>query len=137
MKTTRAFRKTKNFRNLLFLTFLASFISLLLYTVPTFAAVKADLIPTAITYQQPIIVNQEVFFDTGIKNVGQNDTDTFNIKWFVNDKLAGYGGHYGIPANTTVMDGNSQFSYKFTSPGTYTIKFVVDCDNHIPESNDI
>jgi subtilase family serine protease len=136
MNSRKAFRKTKNCISLLFLTFLVSLISLLLHTVPTFAAAKADLIPTAITYQQPIKVNQAVNFDSGIKNAGQTATGTFNIKWFVNNKQVGYGSHSGIPAGKTVMNGNSQLSYKFTAPGTYTIKFVVDCDNHIPESNE-
>jgi len=47
----------------------------------------------------------------------------------------GYGSHAGVPANSTVLDGNSQFSWVATA-GTHTITFAVDVDNHVVEANE-
>ena len=47
----------------------------------------------------------------------------------------GYGSHAGVPANSTVLDGNSQFSWVATA-GTHTIEFAVDVDNHVEESDE-
>ena len=34
------------------------------------------------------------------------------------------------------MNGNSQFSWTFATSGMHTVTFVVDADNHVPESNE-
>lgn len=41
----------------------------------------------------------------------------------------------GVPANSAVLDGNSEFSWVATA-GTHTIGFAVDVDNHVLESNE-
>jgi hypothetical protein len=81
-------------------------------------------------------VGGTVFFDSGVRNTGDIDTGVFNIEWFVDGQEVGaYGSHEGVPANTTILDGNSQFSWVATA-GTHTIEFVVDVDNHVQESNE-
>jgi hypothetical protein len=102
--------------------------------VPTYA----DLLPTEITtpyIEKSIEAGDTVYFDSGIKNAGSVLTSNFNIKWFVDGVQVGYGGHNGIPAGAIVMNGNSQYTWTATE-GTHKIKFVVDADNHIVESNE-
>jgi hypothetical protein len=96
-----------------------------------------DLQPTAITFDpSTAVVGGTVFFDSGISNTGDIDTGVFNIEWFVDGQDVGAAGsHAGVPANSTVLDGNSQFSWVATA-GTHTIEFVVDVDNHVEESNE-
>lgn len=121
MNSSKTFIEVKNARYVLFLAFLVSIATaILLQAVPAFAATKSDLIPTKITYTpSELIVGQSIYFDSGIKNAGQTSTRAFNIKWFVNNVQVGYGSHSGISAQKTVMNGNSQLSYTFNSPGTY------------------
>lgn len=97
-----------------------------------------DLEPTDITFDSTqLVIGQPVHFDSGITNHGDTPTDVFNIKWFVDgEEVGAYGSHDGLPPNTTTLDGNSQFDWTFDTPGTYTITFTVDADNHIPESNE-
>jgi subtilase family serine protease len=90
--------------------------------------------PTDIIYDDSSLsVGNQIIFDSGIRNNGNTGTGSFNIKWYVNDVQVGYGGHEGIPANSTVLDGNSQYWWTPASPGTYIIKFVVDNDNAVLE----
>lgn len=97
-----------------------------------------DLEPTAITLDNAALVaGHTVHFDSGITNSGDADSGVFNIKWFVDGKDVGaYGSHAGVPKNTTVMNGNSQFDWTFDSPGSHLVTFTVDVDNHINESNE-
>ena len=99
---------------------------------------KANLRPTAITADiASPVVGQTVYFDSGIENTGDIDTGVFNIKWYVNGAEVGaYGSHLGVPAHSTVLDGNSQFLWAFDAPGTYTVTFDVDVDNFVPETNE-
>jgi subtilase family serine protease len=93
-----------------------------------------DLSPTAILYDPANLVpGGTVFFDSGVQNAGAQGTGVFNVRWFVDDVSVGYGGHADVPANSTVLDGNSQFSWVATA-GTHTIMFAVDVDNHVVES---
>jgi hypothetical protein len=95
-----------------------------------------DLSPTAILYKPADLVpGRTVFFDSGIQNSGSQGTGGFNIRWFVDGVSLGYGSHAGVPANSTVLDGNSQFSWVATA-GTHMITFAVDVDNHVVESNE-
>jgi hypothetical protein len=97
-----------------------------------------DLVPTAIKFDgAAAALGTKIHFDSGIKNIGGQDTGVFNIKWFVDGKEVGaYGSHEGIPAGATVLDGNSQFDWTFNTPGKHTITFTVDVDNHVAESNE-
>ena len=95
-----------------------------------------DLTPTAILYNPAnLVAGATVFFDSGIQNSGAQGTVVFNIRWFVDNVSLGYGSHAGVPANSTVLDGNSQFSWVATA-GIHTITFAVDVDNHVVESDE-
>jgi len=97
---------------------------------------QADFRPTQITYNPASIrVGDTVFFDSGIENTGYIPTGLFNIKWFVDDVEVGYGSHGGVPNNSVVMNGNSQYTW-VAAEGSHTIKFIVDADNHIKESDE-
>jgi hypothetical protein len=78
-----------------------------------------------------------VSFDSGVTNAGFKDSGSFNVKWFVDGVDVGaYGGHAGVPKNSTVMNGNSQFSWTFTTSGNHTVSFKVDVDNGVAEYNE-
>ena len=65
------------------------------------------------------------------------DSGGFNIKWFVDGREVGaYGGHSGVPAGQTLLNGNSQFTWSFNAAGSHTVTFTVDVDNHVQESNE-
>ncbi len=104
----------------------------------TVTSPKADLVPTTIVASATsnIKLGQHITFDSGVKNIGGVDASGFAVKWLVNNIQFGYGGHEPVLANTTVMNGNSQFEYTFNSPGTYTITFQVDSDKVINEANE-
>jgi hypothetical protein len=97
-----------------------------------------DLLPTSIIYTMSatgIKAQDQVLFDSGIQNRGGIGTGNFDIKWFVDNAQVGYGSHFGIPANTVVMDGNSQYAWTATQ-GEHKIVFFVDADNHVTESDE-
>jgi Neprosin/CARDB len=95
-----------------------------------------DLISTAIQYNPAELVpGRMITFDSGVQNTGPQGTGGFNVKWFVDGVLVGYGSHGGVPANGTVLDGNSVYTWVATA-GAHTITFVVDVDNHVMESNE-
>jgi hypothetical protein len=97
---------------------------------------RADLLPTAITYTPASPEAGNVInFDSGVRNAGLTGTGSFNVKWFIDGVQIGYGGHTGVPANTTILNGNSALSWTATQ-GTHTITFTVDTDNHVSESNE-
>lgn len=97
----------------------------------------SELNPTQISFsKEDLAIGKTIFFDSGIKNKGKEGTGVFNIKWYVNDIECGYGSHDNVPGKTTVMNGNSQFTWTPTYAGEYTIKFVVDCDNHVYEKDE-
>jgi pimeloyl-ACP methyl ester carboxylesterase len=112
--------------------------ALLLPLSPVNTPTRPDLIPTDITFgNASLITGRQVHFDSGISNLGNQGTSAFNVKWFVNGQEVGaYGGHSGVPAKKTVLEGNSQFDRTFNTPGTYTITFKVDVDGHVTESNE-
>jgi hypothetical protein len=106
-----------------------------------------DLTPTPITVNDtnhpgsgpPLQIGSTVHFDSGIANLGDTGTQVFNVKWLVDGQDVtppAYGSHAGIPAHTTVPNGNSQFDWIPTTPGAHTITFIVDVDNHVAESNE-
>jgi subtilase family serine protease len=110
----------------------------LVLVLPALAASQPNLQPTGITFDtSTAVVGGTVFFDSGVSNTGDVDTGIFNVKWFVNGQEVGaYGSHAGVPAGQTALDGNSQFSWTFDSPGTHSVTFTVDVDNHVLESNE-
>jgi hypothetical protein len=65
------------------------------------------------------------------------------VRWYLQFPISyrdlevsvGYGSHAGVPANSTVLDGNSQYTW-VPAAGTHTIDFAVDVDNQVIESND-
>ena len=95
-----------------------------------------DLQPTAITRSVTTLYpGTSVTFDSGVRNAGATGTGNFNVKWFVDNVQVGYGGHTGVPGNTTVLNGNSAFSWRATA-GTHTIRFTVDADNYVAETSE-
>jgi hypothetical protein len=121
-----------------------NFVTVTKDTFPTTHSAKksssrlANLKPTGITYNaSKAIAGDTIYFDSGIRNVGKADTGVFNIKWFVDGRnVNAYGSHSGVPSGKTVMDGNSQFQWTFKNPGSHSVTFIVDVDNHIHESNE-
>jgi subtilase family serine protease len=106
-----------------------------------------DLTPTPITVNgtnhpgsgPPVQIGSTAHFDSGIANLGDTGTDVFNVRWLVdgqNVNPPAYGSYAGIPAHTTVLNGNSQFDWVPSSPGAHTITFIVDVDNQVMESNE-
>jgi subtilase family serine protease len=96
---------------------------------------RPNLAPTPITVaESDVLVGQEVHFDAGVRNAGNADSGTFNVKWLVDGADVGaYGSHAGVPSGDTILDGNSQFSHTFDREGSHTVSFVVDVDDHIAE----
>ena len=101
------------------------------------ASSLADLTPTAIQYNSgSIATGKKILLDSGIQNIGGSDTGVFNIKWFVNDVQVGYGGHGSVAAGVTDLNGNSAYEWMPSAIGTYVIRFAVDTDQNVEESND-
>jgi uncharacterized protein YjdB len=99
-------------------------------------APKPDLAPTQITFSESLAAGQSTYFDSGVTNAGGADSGVFAVKWEVNSIQMGYGQHGSVSSNTTVMDGNSSFSWTPDSPGNYVIQFTVDCDNTVNEEDE-
>src|SRR6185369_13800066 len=101
------------------------------------AVARPDLTPTAIRYSAAAVVpGATVLFDSGVQNLGPGDSEDFNVRWLVDGQDVGAAGrHTGVPAGTTVLTGNSAFSWQVL-PGRHTISFVVDDDNQIAETNE-
>ena len=110
-------------------------------SAPVEAAISAsrgaDLTPTNITFDRSAAVaGSSVLLDSGVSNLGETGTGVFNIKWFVDGEEVAYGSHGGVPGKAQVLDGNTQIDYTFANPGSYSVTFVVDADNHVAESNE-
>ena len=97
----------------------------------------ADLVPVKIT-RSPLIVwtGYSVVFNAGVTNAGDADAGEFNIKWLINGTQVGYGGHIGVAAGATETNDNSEYIWTPDLPGTYTIRYEVDTDQHIAESDE-
>ena len=94
-----------------------------------------DLVPTEILYDSAsVTTGQQIYFDSGIRNVGTSNCGGFNIKWFVNGEEMGHGGHPGIAAGGADMTSNSQFYWTPTTIGSYQIEFLVDSEDMVKES---
>lgn len=113
----------------------------LLVVLPTAAAASprpAELSPTTIKFNRPVVAGQNVYFDSGIRNTGGEGTGVFNIKWLVDGREVGaYGSHDDVPGGSSRLNGNSQFNYTFDDPGSFhTVTFIVDADNHVQERSE-
>lgn len=96
-----------------------------------------DLLPTEIIYDSDSVsIGQQIYFDSGIKNIGLMDSEGFNIKWFVNGEQHGHGGHPGVLSGNADMTSNSQFYWTPSTAGTYKVEFLVDSENFIQESDE-
>lgn len=108
----------------------------------TIKLARPDLVPTPITWTSSatstlIRSGDEVVFDSGIQNAGDANAGVFNVKWFVNNAQVGYGSHAGVLAKSTVMNGNSAYTWKVPEGSlSYEIRFEIDTENHIGESNE-
>ena len=98
----------------------------------------ANLRPTEIVVDPPVtLLGEKVLFDSGIENAGGADTGKFTIRWFVDGQDVGYNAtHQGVPAGTTILDGESLFTWVFDTPGWHKVAFLVDVDNNIAESDE-
>jgi hypothetical protein len=96
----------------------------------------ADLQPTTITFT-PVNpeVGEVITFDSSIRNTGLSGTGDFQVKWFIDGFEASQGIHAGVPAVSTVAQGNSSFSWTAT-PGTHTITFYIDSAAQVREPDD-
>ena len=103
----------------------------------TAASQLADLLPVSITYPDTtkLYGGNMIVFSSGVKNQGQKNADGFNVKWFVDGVQKDYGAHSGVTAGATNTTGNSKYNWVAT-PGTHTIRFEVDSDSYINESNE-
>ena len=108
-------------------------------TIPITVVTKPDLTPTEILYDSnKLIEGQTVLFDSGITNLGEAGTNLFNVLWKVDEQEFApedQAWHDPVLGGTTVLDGNSQFSWT-AEAGTHTISFIVDSDNNISESDE-
>lgn len=97
---------------------------------------KPDLTPTPITFEGVPIPDVYMEFDSGVSNLGGVGSGVFNIRWLVDGKDVGaYGSHENVPANTTILDGNSGFLWK-AETGQHEITFIVDVDDMVDECNE-
>ncbi len=102
----------------------------------TVVAPRPDLTPTAILYTSADLVRgRAVLFDSGVQNLKPVGSGNFNIKWFVDGVQVGYGPHTAVPGNTTILNGNSSFTWTAVA-GTHTLTFSLDVDNQVAESNE-
>lgn len=69
-----------------------------------------------------------------LANVGGSSSGTFNVKWYLNGVLKGYGFHTSL-APGQVSSNNVRFSWT-PVPGTHTLRFEADVDKHVAESNE-
>jgi len=102
----------------------------------TVVAPRPDLTPTAINFNSADLVRgRAVLFDSGVQNLKPTGSGAFNVKWFVDGVQVGYGGHAGVPGNTTVLNGNSALTWTAVA-GTHTLTFTLDVDSNVAESNE-
>jgi hypothetical protein len=103
---------------------------------PTPTASQApDLAPTDITYSGTLASGSTIAFDSGVQNLGNGASGVFNVAWYVDGARVAYGSHTGVPAGSTVLNGNSAFSW-VGKAGSHTITFTVDVDRHVGETNE-
>ena len=100
-----------------------------------------DLHPTAVQLEGGINyvkAGQTVRAHSCVENLGDQGTGVFNVAWYVDGTRQGYGSHRGVPGHSSVCNYNSAFTWTAPNdPGSdHTIKFVVDEDNFVQESDE-
>lgn len=101
-------------------------------------ASRPDLAPTTLRFNAALVqVGAAVTFDSGVRNLGSADSPAFNVRWLVDGQEVALGSHAPVSAQTTVLDGNSQFTWTVQA-GRHTIAFEVDGPGpgRVDESNE-
>jgi CARDB len=116
---------------------LTSLIALLLFFSPllTAKASSASIDLNVLTIESlvlPLCAGTSPTFRVFIKNNGSTDSGFFNIRWDADGRLFD-GGHFNIPAGAT--DTHDHIWQNIPS-GQYTLTFITDPDNFLPESRD-
>jgi subtilase family serine protease len=94
----------------------------------------ADLEVSAITFTVPPKVGGRTTAVAQLTNRGQKETGVFNVKWYHDAVLVGYGSHRSLLPGE-VSDGNVRFDW-FPASGAHTLRFEADVDNHVVESHE-
>lgn len=80
--------------------------------------------------------NQPQKYKVAVQNLGDVNSDAFNIKWFVDGAQVGFGSHVKIPKNTTMNNDNDELQHTFPDSGPHLIQYVIDVGNSVVESNE-
>lgn len=96
-------------------------------------AVRMVLSPQKDSYA----AGEEVFVTVEIANTGEANSGVFNIKWFEDGRVTGYGSFGNLKPGATEADfsHNNKIMWKLTS-GTHTLEYVMDADNMVPEKDE-
>jgi len=94
----------------------------------------ADLKVSKITFTSPPETGVLTTAVAHLTNIGKKDSGTFNVKWYLDGKQVGYGGHKSL-APDEVSNDNIRFDWTPT-PGVHTLRFKADVDKYVKESNE-
>ncbi|MBN2736702.1 MAG: hypothetical protein JXR70_06950 [Spirochaetales bacterium] len=96
-----------------------------------------DLEPLAITYEEYEINGiKTIVFDSGVRNNGPGNSEGFYVAWYIDDTQVSFGPHTAVPANSVIISDNSGFIWEEAQPGSHEIRFVVDSEGQLEESNE-
>ncbi len=79
-------------------------------------------------------IGQNILAKAVLVNQGQASTGYFNIKWFLNNDLVGYGSHDSLAAGQT-SNGNVRYNW-LVATGTQNLRFEADVDRQVTEDNE-
>jgi len=94
----------------------------------------ADLEVRKISFTSPPIAGEPTTAVAHLTNIGNKDSGTFNVKWYLDGKQVGYGGHKSL-APGEVSDDNVRFEWT-PNAGVHTLRFKADVDKFVKESNE-
>jgi subtilase family serine protease/PKD repeat protein len=94
-----------------------------------------DLAVLDVNFSAPPRIGEQVRVQALLRNLGNEPSGNFNIKWFQNDTQVGYGQHVSLAAGATSND-NIYFFWTPTAAGTYRFRYQADVDGHVQESNE-
>jgi hypothetical protein len=95
---------------------------------------QADLKVSGISFTSTPTAGVRTTAVAQLANVGGSASGVFNVKWYLDEVQVGYGGHASL-APGQVSNGNVRFDWT-PSPGTHTLRFVADADNHVTEADE-